>query len=39
MRKDPNKIYKWYNDRPTLIAIISGFFSTLMTLLNVFLKS
>jgi len=26
---------KWYIDKPTLVALISGAFSTLMTLLNV----
>jgi len=29
---------KWIDDRPTRIAFISGFFSTLITLLNTFLK-
>lgn len=30
--------YKWYKDRPTLIAIISGFFSSTITIINAFFK-
>jgi hypothetical protein len=29
------KAKKWYKDKPILIALISGFFSTLVTLINV----
>jgi hypothetical protein len=32
------KYPKWYKDRPLLIALVSGFFSTLVTLLNVLIK-
>lgn len=39
MEEGNQKVYKWYRDRATLIALISGFFSTLITVLNVFLKS
>ncbi len=30
---------KWYNDKPVLVALISGFFSTLITMLNIFFRS
>lgn len=29
----------WYKDRPVTIALISGFFSTLMTMLNLIFKN
>ncbi len=30
------KNYKWYKDRPTFIALISGACSTTITIVNVF---
>ncbi len=29
---------RWYDDKPMMTALVSGFFSTLITLLNIFFK-
>jgi hypothetical protein len=36
--RTPAQRKKWIEDRPTRIAVISGFFSTLITVLNALLK-
>ncbi len=35
--QDP-KQYSWYSDRPTVIALISGFFSSVITVINAFFR-
>jgi hypothetical protein len=32
-----NTKIKWYNNKPTLIALITGFVSTALSLINVFI--
>ena len=38
MKKDTDQNYKWYKDRPTFIALISGLFSTAITFINVMFR-
>jgi len=37
-KEDYKKEYKWYQDRATFIAFVSGFFSTVITALNALFK-
>jgi len=39
MQSNPDpRVYKWYKDRPTMMALISGGFSFIITLLNALLN-
>jgi len=40
MQSNPDpRYYKWYQDRPTVLALISGGFSFVITLLNFILNN